>query len=264
MPNGKFILEICADSLDCAIAAERAGADRIELCSVLPVGGVTPSAGIMEAARAHLRVPIHVLIRPRPGNFVYSSCEFEVMRSDIGVAKQLGMNGIAVGILDSQSRIDMRRTRELIDLALPMSVTFHRAFDSSRDLDKSLEQVIEIGAERVLTSGPHPMAADSIAVLARLVQAAAGRVTIMPAGGVTADNVEQILLGTSAHEIHSSAGASQAGNLGHDQVLVDPAGYQRRVRQLASALQSLAARSAATETLSAGSNHRRRKRELAP
>jgi len=260
MPTNKFVLEICADSLDCAIAAERANADRIELCSDLSVGGITPSAGMMETARARLGVPIHVLIRPRPGDFVYSACEFEAMQRDIHVAKQLGMNGIAVGILDSASRIDVNRTGQLVELARPMSVTFHRAFDCSRNLEQSLERVVEIGADRILTSGPTPKAVDSLPILARLVCGSAGRIAVMPGGGITVENVEQILSATFAREIHSSVGASQAATVAQDRQAykpLDPAEYELRVRQLTSLLDSLAKRLVNSASPSPAATHRR-------
>ncbi len=239
MPN--TVLEICADSLDLALAAQRAQAHRIELCSDLSVGGVTPSAGVMQAARAHLRLSIHVLIRPRPGDFAYSAIEFEAMRNDIRVVKQLGIDGIVVGILDSNRQVDVERTRELAQLARPMNVTFHRAFDCVTDPLRSLEDVIAVGADRILTSGNNPTAIDSIPTLTQLVKAAAGRIVIMPGGGVTEDNIAQILHATSAREIHSSVGASRIANGGPDSKPLDPAEYERRVRKLIFLLETLPA-----------------------
>lgn len=237
----KLLLEICAESLDCAAAAERANADRIELCSNLAAGGTTPSAGIMEAARRHLNLPIHVLIRPRPGDFVYSALEFEVMQNDVRVAKQHGMNGIAVGMLDSGSRIDITRMRQLVDLARPLQVTFHRAFDHCGAAQRRLEQVIETGVDRILSSGCAESAADGVVILAQLVKEANGRVKIMPGGGVTLDNIAQILRATGATEIHASLGASVGENGSPQKTLklIESAEYEERVRKVSALLNSL-------------------------
>ena len=152
------LLEICVASLDYALAAERAGADRIELCSDLECGGLTPSVRLMRASRAQLCIPVHVLIRPRRGDFVYSAREFQAMRKAILTAKELDMDGIVAGILDRNSRIDISRTQELVELAHPLPVTFHRAFDETRCGRESLEAVIQTGARRLLTSGCRPKA----------------------------------------------------------------------------------------------------------
>ena len=171
-----FVLldDICVASLDYAAAAERAGADRIELCSELECGGVTPGVRLMKAARGRLRIPIHVLIRPRAGDFVYSAREFSAMRTAIQKAKELKMDGIVVGVLDRDSRIDMARTRELVELAHPLPVTFHRAFDKTGCGADSLEAVIQTGAVRLLTSGGRATTADGLFTIARLVKRCRG------------------------------------------------------------------------------------------
>jgi copper homeostasis protein len=202
------VLEICVESVDHAIAAERGGADRIELCSDLSSGGITPSAGCMQTARRHLGIPIHVLIRPRPGDFEYSDRELEIMRNDILAAKQIGMNGVVLGVLQENTRVDVERTKALVELAHPLPVTFHRAFDASENLETSLEDVIQTGASRILTSGGQARATDAIAILARLVQMSGERILIMPCGGITSENVVEIIRMTRAHEVHSSAGTS--------------------------------------------------------
>ena len=202
-PN-HVLLEICATSLDYAVAAERAGADRIELCSDLECGGVTPSIRSMKAVRARLRIPIHVLIRPRAGDFVYSAREFSVMGEAIQTAKDVKMDGIVVGILDRDSRVDVARTRQLVELAQPLPVTFHRAFDETRSWRDSLEAVIQTGAKRLLTSGCRPKATEGLATLAGLVKVAGKRLSVMPGGGITPANVVRVVRATSAGEVHAS------------------------------------------------------------
>jgi copper homeostasis protein len=201
-PN--VLLEICAISLDFAVAAQRAGADRVEICRDLACGGVTPEASLLAAAREHLQLPIHVLIRPRAGDFCYSADEFQVMRQDIEIARQLRMDGVVLGLLDRKSQIDVARTRELVEAARPLRVTFHRAFDQSDLGQQALEAVIQTGAERLLTSGGGATAAEGLDALARLVDGAKGRIIVMPGGGITAANVLRIVRATSAREIHGS------------------------------------------------------------
>ena len=206
MPN-HFVLEICVESVEHAVAAERGGAHRIELCSDLPSGGITPSAGLMQTVRRHVSVPIHVLIRPRAGDFCYSDHELEIMRDDIGAAKRFGMDGVVLGILRENARIDIESTKALVELAHPLPVTFHRAFDASGDLEASLEEVIRTGASRILTSGGEPRAADALSTLAGLVQKAGGRIVLMPCGSIDSENVVRIVQTTSAQEFHTSVGA---------------------------------------------------------
>jgi copper homeostasis protein len=203
MPN-RPLLEVCVESLDHAAAAERGGADRIELCANLAAGGVTPSKDLMRVARRDVRIAIHVLIRPRAGDFFYSNAEFEKMKREIGMAKDLGMNGIVLGILDRGKRIDQKRTITLIKLAKPLPVTFHRAFDLCPNLADSLRLVIDTGAERLLTSGGKPRASAGLKCLADLVAIAGKQIVIMPGGGVRANNIERILRETGAREVHSS------------------------------------------------------------
>ncbi len=200
------------ESVDHAVAAERGGADRIELCTDLSSGGITPSAELMQTVRDRIRIPVHVLIRPRAGNFVYSDHEVAVMRDDIESAKRLGMDGVVLGILGNNARVDIERTKALVELARPLSVTFHRAFDACHDLETSLEEVIEAGATRILTSAGQRRATDGLQTLAHLIQAAHDRIRIMPCGGINSDNLVRIVRTTSAQEIHSSAGTSGNGS----------------------------------------------------
>jgi len=226
------LLEICVESVDHAIAAERGGAHRIELCSDLSSGGITPSAGCMQTARRHLSIPIHVLIRPRPGNFEYSDRELEIMRNDIVAAKQFGMDGVVLGVLREDDRVDIERTKALVKLARPLPVTFHRAFDTSQNLEASLEDVIQTGASRLLTSGGQARATDAIAILARLVRLSRERILIMPCGGVNSENVVEIIRTTRAQEVHSSAGASSPESAGNG------SGFAQGNNQAASSLHS--------------------------
>lgn len=214
MPN-HFVLEICVESVEHAVAAERGGAHRIELCSDLSSGGITPSAGLMQTARRYVRVPIHVLIRPRAGDFCYSDHELEIMRKDILAAKQFGMDGGVLGMLHESNRVDVERTKALVEFAHPLPVTFHRAFDASENLEASLEEVIQTGASRILTSGGQPRATDGLSTLTRLVQAARGRILLMPCGGINSENVVRIVRTTLAQEIHTSVGTSHPGSTGN-------------------------------------------------
>ena len=211
MPS-RVVLEICVESTDRAIAAERGGAHRIELCSDLSCGGLTPSAGLIDATRQQVRIPIHVLIRPRAGDFCYSSPEFEIMQRDIRAAKELRVDGIVLGILNETEQVDISRTRTLVELARPLPVTFHRAFDLCRDKDGNacLEAVIQTGAARILTSAGKDRVVDGITRIANLVRASEKRIAIMPGGGVNAENVQQILQQTGAPEIHASLGSADA------------------------------------------------------
>lgn len=203
MPNS-FVLEICVESVNRAVAAERGGADRIELCRDLFSGGVTPSTAAMQKARLRVRIPIHALIRPRSGDFFYSDRELESMKHDIRMAQKLGMDGIVLGLLDKKGLVDRVRTSLLVKLAHPLPVTFHRAFDLCHDLTTSLHAVIETGATRLLTAGGKTGVTNGLPTLAGLVSAAEDRIVIMPGGGIRTSNVQRILRQTGAREIHTS------------------------------------------------------------
>ena len=187
------LIEVCVDSVASAAAAERGGAQRIELCSDLLEGGITPSLGLLQAVRAGVSLPLHVIIRPRGGDFCYSEEEFDIMRRDIEIAKRAGADGVVLGILLPSGCVDATRTRQLSELARPMSTTFHRAFDMSADLQHSLEDVCQTGANRLLTSGGEPDCLQGTAAIAKLVKSARGRIHIMAGGGINAGNVAQIL-----------------------------------------------------------------------
>lgn len=198
-----LILEICANSIQSAINAQQAGAHRIELCENLEQGGTTPSYGFLVQARKHLNIKINVLIRPRSGDFLYSDLEYQIIQDDIRMAKQLGADGIVCGILLPNGDVDIPRTKALVDLAKPMSFTFHRAYDFTNDPFKALEDVISTGANCLLTSGQQPTAIQGVHLIWELVKVAKDRITIMPGSGVNADNIEY-LIETGATEFHMS------------------------------------------------------------
>ena len=198
-------VEICVDSAAGAWAAERGGADRVELCDNLLEGGTTPSAGCIKITRSRLKIDLQVMIRPRGADFLYDAGEREVMREDIRMAKELGADGVVFGILTVSGDIDCDRSRELIGLARPLNVTFHRAFDMCRDSGKALEDLISVGVDRVLTSGQEASCLEGLELIAALQKQAAGRIIVMPCGGITPRNVQKIIAATGVSEVHLSA-----------------------------------------------------------
>jgi copper homeostasis protein len=199
----KFLLEISVESIDAAAAAERGGADRIEICAELSVGGLTPDAELIRQVRQQIKIPIFVMIRPRGGDFIYSSTEFAQMKKSVAVAKDSGAHGLAFGLLKPDRTVDIDRTRELRELAQSLPVTFHRAFDACPDLSHALEDVVHSGASRILTSGGAASAPGAAANLANLVAAAGKRVTIVPGAGINAENILPLAIATRAQEFHS-------------------------------------------------------------
>lgn len=202
--QNKMILEICASSYQSAINAQNAGADRIELCSELALGGITPSYGLIKKVIENVTIPVHVLIRPRSGNFTYSEEEFEIMKADIEICKSLGCKGIVSGILNKDKTIDSSRTKELIALSHPLSFTFHRAFDWVDDSFEALELLMNMGVDRILTSGKCSTAQQGIELLKDLENVAKNKLSILPGGGINSGNVLEFKA-AGFKEIHCSA-----------------------------------------------------------
>lgn len=197
-------IEICATSFQSANNAQLAGADRIELCSELGVGGITPSFGLIQKVVEELAIPVFVLIRPRSGNFVYSDEELDGMKRDIHICKELGCAGIVSGVLTSDNRIDVKRTQELIEISKPLEFTFHRAFDWVENQLDALNQLIETGVTRILTSGGETSAEKGIDTLIRLKNLTQNKLIILPGGGISPENVH-LFQANGFNEIHASA-----------------------------------------------------------
>jgi copper homeostasis protein len=196
------LIEAAVETLESSLAAERAGADRIELCDNLDEGGTTPDGGLVAATVERIRLPVFVLIRPRAGDFVYSVNEFEVMIRDIELTRTMGIAGIVTGALDAKARVDVKRTRSLVKAAGGLPVTYHRAIDSAADLPAALDDVIEAGVSRVLTSGGAATAREGVDVIAALALQARERVSIVAGGGIREHNVREVIARTGVREVH--------------------------------------------------------------
>ena len=204
------LLEICLDSVESAVNSERGGADRVELCAGLPEGGTTPSAGMIAAVRKQIKIGLQVMIRPRGGDFCYSADEFGIMQRDILIAKQLGASGVVFGLLDLEGNIDRPRMEQLIELARPLKVTCHRAFDMASEFQRALDDLIELRVDRVLTSGGQKSAIDAMPTLKQIVQHAGERISVMVCGEVSITNVKAVVNYTGAPEVHAGLGESVA------------------------------------------------------
>ena len=198
-------LEICANSVTSALIAQQAGANRVELCENLAEGGTTPSYAQIQLARKHLQIDLFPILRPRGGDFNYSDLEFEIMKTDLKVIKELGCDGVVFGILNQEGKVDKDRCAELLKLAQPLQVTFHRAFDKSADLFQAMEDIIELGFNRILTSGGKPTAIEGLEIIKKLVSSAKGRISIMPGSGVNEMNLQDLIIETNAVEFHTTA-----------------------------------------------------------
>ncbi len=200
-----MILEIVVYTIDAALQAQAGGADRIELCANSGEGGTTPSYGTIEIVRQQVSLDVYVMIRPRGGDFNYSSYEYHSMKRDISMCQKLSVDGVVFGLLNPDGTLDKKRCRELIEQARPLKVTCHRAFDMTRDPFEALEDCIDVGFDRILTAGHQAQAIHGVALLGDLVKHAAGRIIVMPGSGINPDNVAEIVANTGASEIHFSA-----------------------------------------------------------
>lgn len=198
-------IEVVVHSLESAFAAQSGGADRIELCDNLSEGGTTSGIGIINTVKQNLKIPVHVMIRPRGGDFLYSSHEFEAMKTDIEYCKKLKVDGVVFGILNEDASIDKNRCKELLMLARPLSVTFHRAFDMSNNFPQALEDIIDCSFDRILTSGGKQNAIEGIDQISSLIKQAGDRIIIMPGGGVRKENILELHKQSGAKEFHVSA-----------------------------------------------------------
>ncbi|MBQ9576277.1 MAG: copper homeostasis protein CutC [Muribaculaceae bacterium] len=210
MKRDEFMVEVCANGVESCLAAQEGGADRVELCAGIPEGGTTPSYGEIKVARRVLTTTrLHVIIRPRGGDFLYSDLEVERMAQDIGMCRDLGVDGVVFGCLKADGTIDVEKNRYLMECSRGMSVTMHRAFDRAADPQRALEEIIDLGFDRILTSGQQPKAVQGVELLAKLNRQAAGRIILMAGSGVTEQNIRDIREATGLHEFHFSGRESR-------------------------------------------------------
>jgi copper homeostasis protein len=221
-----FTLEICCYDYQSCINAEQGGADRIELCADSAAGGTTPGYGVLKLVRENIRIRVFPIIRPRGGDFFYSDEEFRVMKKEVVLCREMGFPGVVFGILKQDGSVDKERCGDLVALAGPMQTTFHRAFDRALNPFEAMEDIIQIGCKRILTSGHKPMAMEGAALLQDLVRQANERIVVMPGSGIRADNIIELVKKTGASEYHSSASVTASSamffvnqdmqeNLGH-------------------------------------------------
>lgn len=220
MNREEFKFEICANSVESCLAAQEGGADRVELCAGIPEGGTTPSYGEIKLARKLLtKTKLHVIIRPRGGDFLYTPLELERMEEDIRICRELGVDGVVFGCLTEEGEVDREANRRLVELARPMSVTFHRAFDRTADPMKALEDIISLGCNRILTSGQQPKAIDGISLLAqlekKLKEYPLPPIQLLAGSGVNEENIRQIFDATGIHEYHFSARVNVVSKMKH-------------------------------------------------
>jgi copper homeostasis protein len=203
--DNKYILEIAVFNYSSAILAEQSGADRLELCENAGEGGTTPSYGTLKQVKSNLKIPVFPIIRPRGGDFLYAEDELLIMKQDIKLCKELGFEGVVFGMLLPNGRVDKENCKRLVDLAYPLEVTFHRAFDRSIDAFEAMEDIVECGCSRILTSGRVPNVSDGTELIKELIAVAGDRIIIMPGSGLRSSNVVSIADATGAVEFHSSA-----------------------------------------------------------
>jgi copper homeostasis protein len=227
----EIVFELCAESIDACLVAREGGANRIELCSALSEGGMTPSHGLIREAVGLSGLPVHVLLRPRGGDFMYTDAEFEVMKEDLRHMRSLGASGVVLGALRADSTVDVERIRSLVELAGPLEVTFNRAFDNAASLEQALEDVIAAGCGRVLTSGGACDVVSGIPSLARLVKQAAGRIEIAVGGGLRLKNAAAVARATGARHFHGSIRRTVDGPMRYDVPdVLDDAGSSMQTR----------------------------------
>jgi copper homeostasis protein len=203
--NNSYIIEICAASIQSAMAAQQGGAQRIELVDNLYEGGTTPSYAMIDIVRKTLQIDMMVMIRPRGGDFYYSDAEFSIMKEDIRICRELGVDGVVFGILESNGAVDVERCKILVEQAWPMNVTFHRAFDMTPDPIESLEDIIKTGAGRLLTAGQKNTAPEGMELIRKLIKQADDRIIVMPGSGISENNICEMRDETGAHEFHMTA-----------------------------------------------------------
>lgn len=232
-----YRFEICANSVESCLAAQEGGAHRVELCAGIPEGGTTPSYGEIVVARRLLDIRLHVIIRPRGGDFLYSPVEVDTMVEDIRMARQAGADGVVFGCLDENGDLDMPAMRRLMDAARGCSVTFHRAFDRCRNPFGVMEQLVELGVDSILTSGQQPTAPEGAAMIKELVERAGGRISILAGCGVNEGNIRQLAEATGVKEFHFSARESVKSRmkLANPDVLMGAAGVDEYTRQVTTA-----------------------------
>ncbi|GAB6008388.1 copper homeostasis protein CutC [Dysgonomonas reticulitermitis] len=211
----QITLEACANSPQSAIEAQKGGAIRVELCDNLGEGGTTPALSQVEMTRQNIDIQLNTIIRPRGGDFLYSNIEFETMKQDVHHCGKAKCDGVVFGILKSDGSIDKKRNSELVDIARQygMSITFHRAFDRANDLFQALEDIIESGCDRILTSGGMQTAPEGATVIKNLIKQANGRISIMPGGGITENNIYELVKATGLKEFHGSFRSKYKGNM---------------------------------------------------
>ncbi len=226
----EILLEVAVSSLERAIAAERAGAHRLELCEHLDLGGIAPAITLVRRVHSAVRIPIHVMVRPRSGGFVYNAGEFALMKEEIAAMRGEGVLGIVTGLLRDDHTIDVERTRELVELARPLPVTFHRAFDAAPNLSEALEDAIRTGATRILTSARAASAANATETLRKLIEQAGSRITLLPGGGLHAGNIDTVARVPGVRELHTGLGRILPYND------PDPAKFEAAVRDALAAV----------------------------
>ena len=206
-------MEVCVDSVESAVNAEAGGASRLELCAGVAEGGITPSLGMLREVKKRVRIPVFVMLRPRGGDFLYSEDELAVMRQDLQLVKENGADGVVLGLLRPDGTIDEENCSKFLQLAAPMSTTFHRAFDMVKNPLRSLEVLIKLGFHRLLTSGCDSTALEGLPLIKQLVEQAQGRIIVVPGGGITERNLERVLRGSGATEFHCSARGSRSSQM---------------------------------------------------